>query len=410
MISKTTCTACGACVQICPKKSIQFVKNKNGHLFPKIDKDRCINCNLCRTICPQNNPPEFFMPKECYVAWSQNINDQTYSASGGIGASFARYCIKNGDYVYGCDYNSLGDLKHFRLINEDDISKSQSSKYSQSNAYACFYDIRDQLNSNQKVLFIGTPCQIAGLKNFLRKTFDNLITVDLICHGTPPNVFFKEHLTSLNIPLPIDRIRFRGEYDQALTIWKNGSIIYQKNNKDDLYFKAFYDNMISYDSCFYCKYATSKRISDITIGDFWGLGELKQIDRISSRPSIILINTKNGIDFFDLLKSDLLIEKRDLIEGIKGNGRLNTSPGKNRKAKCFQFFYALHFGFKKSVTISNRLNTCVDCLGAKLSIIKDFFASVISLTRRVFSILKNDGIKALYLKIKNKFKKDKNDT
>lgn len=134
-------------------------------------------------------------------------------------------------------------------------------------------------------------------------------------------------------------ICFRGEYDQMLTVKKNDKIVYQKSKDEDVYFKAFYKNMISMKACYECIYAQNKRVSDITIGDFWGIGKLKEIEKLSSRPSLVLINTKKGEKFFERTKKYLVYEEREVEEGIKGNGRLNKSPGENIYAINFQKYY-----------------------------------------------------------------------
>lgn len=350
MIAKTTCTGCGSCSAVCPKHCIQMEPNRLGQLTPKVDEAKCVHCGKCSATCPQNHIPEQREPLTCYAAWSRCEDDYIYSASGGIAASFARYQLAHDGAVYGCDYDANADLRHFRLHDEADVRKMQSSKYSQSIVYDCFEEIKRLLQRDTSVVFIGTPCQVAGLLHFLNRGYPTLITIDLICHGAPPNSYLKQHLTECKLHAPYEKIRFRGEYDQMLTVWKDNTIVYQKDRTEDPYFASFYQNMISYDSCFACQYAQSRRISDITIGDFWGLGELKKIKPKSQRPSIILVNTEKGKHFFDMASGHLIYEQRDVAEGVRGNGRLMHAPGKNKGAKGFQALYRLKiFGFRNSV-------------------------------------------------------------
>lgn len=358
MTSTDLCTGCGACFAACPKQCITMRENKIGEIVPVIDEKECINCGVCTRVCPIGKKATFNYPSECFVAWSKDDKDIKLSASGGISAAFIRNVLSEQGIAYGCDYDSHCDLKHFKIEDENGIYRARGSKYSQSKAYGVFSEIKTSLKQNTQVLFVGTPCQVAGLKNFLKNDCSNLITVDLVCHGTPPNAYFKKHIENLGIKNPISRITFRGENDQTLTVFANDKIEYQNHYEEDSYFNAFYSNMISRNSCYMCEYAGAQRVSDITIGDFWGLKELKTIEPSSNRPSLVLINTPKGKVFFEKAKDNLFYEKRDVREGIDGNGRLIKPPGKNLKAKIFQRIYRI-FDFELSVKIANRLNLII---------------------------------------------------
>lgn len=363
MITKSTCTGCGSCSVACPAQCIKMRADRMGRLIPKVEKTRCLHCGICVKTCPQNNMPTEREPAACYAAWSTCEEDYIFSASGGVAAALARYQLEQCGIMYGCDYDESADLHHFQIKSISDISRAQSSKYSQSKAFVCFREIKELLERQVSVVFIGTPCQVAGLLRFLKKDYPSLVTIDLVCHGTPPNEYLQRHFSEIKLKTPYQKIRFRGEYDQMLTVWKDDSIAYQKDRTTDTYFAAFYQNIISYDSCFSCQYAQPKRISDITIGDFWGLGELKEIDQLSKRPSLILINTEKGQCFFEHACSNLVFERREVMEGIQGNGRLNHPPGKSTNAKLFQFFYRTRIlGFAKSLKVANVSNTVIERL------------------------------------------------
>ncbi len=350
-----SCTGCGACFAICPKQCINMQENAIGELVPEIDKSVCIKCGLCKKTCPQLNQCTSVYPKLCYVAWSKNENDYIFSASGGVAASFCRQQLDNNAFFYGCDYDYDNlSLNHFLCKNVNDVKRIQSSKYSQSTSFFIYKEIKAMANKypDKDIVFVGTPCQVAGLKKYIGLK-SNVICVDLVCHGTPPNKYLVEHISSLNLKGEIKKVRFRGEFDQKLTVYGIEDILYQKDKDDDTYFKAFYSNMISRNSCYECKYAKAERISDITIADFWGLGELKEITKKSSRPSLVLINTKEGERYFELVKDQLIYEERKVIEAIKGNGRLNRPPGKSIYAVWFQRFYRV-FHFEKSLIYANK--------------------------------------------------------
>ncbi len=346
IITDGACTGCGVCYLSCNQNAITFKEDELGFFMPVIETEKCVSCGKCRKACPQNNPVSFHYPQRCFAAWSKNKENWIFSASGGIGAEIAEYAFLNDFCVYGCDYDSNGELKHFCAESIDDIKKIRSSKYSRSLNIEAFKEIKQHLKNNKKVLYIGTPCQTSALIRYTNNN-ENLLTVDLVCHGTPPGKYIKEHISHI-CGLPIDKLRFRGEFDQKLTIWQDNNIVYQKDKTEDLYFRAFYDNMISYDSCYTCNYAKPERCSDITIADFWGLGQLNSIKRCTNRPSLVLINTEKGNCFFDLLKSRLYFEEREVCEGINGNGRLNKAPSKNDKAIRFQKYYP-KYGLDKSI-------------------------------------------------------------
>lgn len=386
IITQSTCTGCGACSEICPVCCIDMKENRTGRVVPCINENKCIQCGLCRKNCPQNNAPIQRYPITCYAAWSKHKEDYIYSASGGVAAAFARYQLANNNVIYGCDYDTNADLRHFRVCNEADVHRMQSSKYSQSKACDCFGEIKELLEKDISVVFVGTPCQVAGLLKALKKNYRSLITIDLICHGAPPNIYLKQHLKELNLVAPYQKIRFRGEFDQNLTVWKEDKVVYQKDKTEDEYFIAFYQNMISYDACFSCQYAQSKRVSDITIGDFWGLGELKEIDYMSKRPSIILVNSERGQKYFEKAKCNLIYEKREVEEGICGNGRLMNPPGENYKARIFKGLNRINFiGFRNSVKFVVWISKRVQFIRS-ISIRLNEWTSVV--IRKIFSIVK----------------------
>lgn len=385
-ITKNACTGCGTCAAVCPRRCIRMKENHRGQLMPCVDKNNCIHCGLCTKTCPQNSPPARQYPMDCYAAWSSCPNDYVHSASGGAAAAFARSQLARNAAIYGCDYDENGDLRHFRLYDETDIRRMQSSKYSQSEASGCFGEIRSLLEQDRSVVFIGTPCQVAGLLRFLKKDYACLVTVDLICHGAPPNGYLKQHLAELGLETPYQKIRFRGEYDQMLTVWKEDEIVYQKDRTQDAYFIAFYENMISYDSCFTCQYAGPERVSDITIGDFWGLGALHQIDPRSDRPSIILINTEKGRNFFTKASCNLICEQRDVMEGIRGNGRLIQPPGKNYRAGIFRWLSRFPVvSFRTRVRIVSRIGKAVSSVSRLMAVMAELKAVFL---RKITNILK----------------------
>ena len=188
------CTACYACINVCPKQCISMHKDTYGSLQPKIDENKCINCNLCVKTCPNNTPPTFNMPSACYASWIEEYKTRKKCASGGIGTMISQYAIsKKQAIVYGSRFNKDFQATAFGTSNIRDIELFKGSKYVQSLiGHDTFKKIKTQLDRNEYVVFIGTPCQIAGLKGFLHREYENLLTVDLICHGVCPSDYLKE--------------------------------------------------------------------------------------------------------------------------------------------------------------------------------------------------------------------------
>ncbi len=348
-ITDKYCTGCCACMNICSNNAIKMEHNDIGELTPFINYDLCTNCNLCSKMCPQNNLIKKNSSFDCYAVWSKESSIRKQAASGGFASGIANYFLNNKQYiVYYCDYDDDLELRYFEVRSLSDINKLAGSKYSQVNAEYTYTKIKNQLNNNINVIFISLPCQIAGLLAYLKKNYTNLITIDIVCHGTPPNKYLKEYVKYLcgtNIKC---KVEFKKKYKQFFTLYKNNKLIYKKHHSKDIYFTAFYQNIISRNSCYTCQYATDKRVGDLTIGDFWGLGEIKTIKKPSKWVSLVLINTDKGMIFFETIKNAFIIEKRTVEEAVRGNGRLQKAPGKSQNAINFQKSYNI-YGFIDSI-------------------------------------------------------------
>lgn len=346
---KTKCTGCMACYNACPGHCIKMVYDENSILIPEIQIDLCSGCNICSAVCPANKVLETNIPKETYACWNLDEEKRKQSSSGGIASVFYEYFIKNNGIVYGCYYDSNLQLKFSKATSLKEIEKFKTSKYSQSYIGNVYKEIFSYLNKNEKVLFIGTPCQVAGLKTYLRKDYDNLITIDLICHGVPSQKFIDEYIKSLNLESNPDNLTFRGFHDFYFVLYKNSDIIYSEKAKDDAYYHSFLNGLFYRESCYECKYATSKRISDITIGDFWGLGDQIPFEfDITNGASVVLINTEKGFSLFDNVKDTIFYEKRTLEEALAGNEQLRHPSIKNENYDKFKELYK-EYGFDYAI-------------------------------------------------------------
>lgn len=339
-ICKTiSCTGCFACKNICPKGAITVGYDRYDKSIPKVDESKCVNCGACMKVCPVNRPVEKRRAEYSVAVWSQNSQDQQLSSSGGAAAVFSRWILNNGGVVFGAA--SLDKtVKHIKVETEEELEKLRGSKYVQSDIGYTYREAREALKIGRMVLFTGTPCQIAGLKNFLGKDDDNLITVDLVCHGTPPVRYLQDHIAHAAPEKAWNRVSFRGRYDWLLTVFDNNEIVYQAPRECDSYFMAFLEGLTYRDNCYACSYACPERVSDITIGDFWGLDRKKLEHDYHGRISLVLPNTEKGKRFFEQCQDGLVWERRALEEALvpeQGNLLHPSIPHPDRETFLFHY-------------------------------------------------------------------------
>ncbi len=340
------CTGCFACVNICPQKCIKMVEKEYGCIYPDFELGKCTNCNMCKEVCPNNSFLHRSVAKNVYAAWSKKEDDRISSSSGGVASVFSKNIIKIGGVVFGAIGRSY-EVAHNMADNLGDCLLFKGSKYVQSHINDSFTVAKDSLLSGREVLFIGTPCQIAGLLRYLGKPFDNLITCDFICHGTPPQKLLKDHLTNIlkRNNLSDLEVSFRESNGFFLSVMVPEGKIYCKVWFKDLYYIGFMRSLFLRPSCYNCTFATKERISDVTIGDFWGLGTKKSFNYDTSKGvSVVMPNTKKGETFLELCESDLQLFERSLEEAVMGNPALNSPPSPHTKSDKFVKLYR-QFGF-----------------------------------------------------------------
>ncbi len=342
------CTGCGLCASNCPKGSISMSKRDSlGHLYPIINTETCIDCGLCQKNCPILNSSELMMPSVAYAAWSKDEEDYKSSASGGAASVISQYVIEKGGVVYGCAMLPDIEVKHIRVDNLSDIKKLKGSKYVQSSMEDVYPQLKEDVKSGRMTLFIGSPCQAAAVKKLFKVQPDNLILVDLICHGVPSLEILKKHIKRI-VPYPhYDTIYFRdGNLNRVcLRVYVDGKEIYSRyhipspRRYDEWYLDTFLDGYTYRGSCYNCKFACQQRVSDITIGDFWGLGKNIPADYIPAHPhgcSVILPSTERGRKIVENLSSMMNLYERTVEEAAKGNGQLNWTTPLTRKKRVFR--------------------------------------------------------------------------
>ena len=338
------CTGCHACYSVCPKSAISMIPNSEGFLYPEIDSSKCIQCNLCSSVCPVINLQN--KSDENTIAYALAIKDKTIrmeSSSGGAFTSLAEQIITENGIVFGAKFESNFQVIHGWTNNVEGLADFRGSKYLQSNIHNSYIECKDSLNNGQKVLFTGTPCQIQGLKRFLKKEYDNLITVDFVCHGVPSPLLWKTYLeyrinTDGHSFSDISKISFRNKDDGwkkfSLSVTYNDSTKYRQLLSNDYYMKLFLRDVALRKSCYNCSAKGVNRISDITIADFWGIQNiLPEIDD-DTGTSLIIVHSDKGKSLISKL-TDCTITEVNLNDCIKFNSAIINSKPFNHKRNRF---------------------------------------------------------------------------
>ena len=329
------CMGCHGCQNICPKNCISMELDKEGFLYPNVNYDLCVKCNKCIDICPIIYKTSVDNTPVAYACINKNEEIRMASSSGGLFTLISKQVMDMRGVVFGASFNNKFELEHNYVYNAEDLSKLRGSKYLQSKIGYSFKLAKDFLDSGRKVLFSGTPCQIAGLQSYLMKPYDNLLTLDIICHGVPsPNVWrkyleFRERESHSSI----QRITFRQKNEG----WKRFSVLFLFDNNteyrrtlvEDLYMKAFLSDICLRPSCYNCKFKTLHRQSDMTLADFWGIENILPEMDDDKGTSLIFVNSKNGKEIFDSMSNDMIFTVVDINEAVKYNSAAIKSAKNN---------------------------------------------------------------------------------
>ncbi len=360
--SKNDCTGCKLCSYICPKKCISFQKDELGVLYPVIDKDKCISCHLCENNCPAKQDLEYKMPQNVYAGWSTDLEIRNSSTSGGIAQELYKYALENNYSTYGVVYNNEGggSCDYIKVESIKQIKKVIGSKYCYADLSTIFKCLENDILNDKKVLFIGLPCQVVAVKRMFIKAnkIDNLILIDLACHGVVPSEYLKQHVSNISKKYnkDVSNVTFRDKNSSYyLSLYDNNfQKFYSKNPyQDDVYYRGFTNNLALRENCYHCHYARNERISDITLGDFNGSKDSRISESDRKQVSVILENTKKGADLINYLifnKNIVVFKQNNIIESIKYNKALNSPAIKHKNRKIFEQNYIVTNNYKKSAT------------------------------------------------------------
>ena len=327
-MSKYNCFGCKACYSVCPQNCIDMLIDEEGFWYPKINMEKCIQCSLCEKICPAinvyNNKKAYSKPITL-AAWNNDRFKREVSSSGGVFTSIAEWVLSNDGIVFGAGYDSQYNVIHKEASSKEKLDEIRGSKYVQSNINDTYVKTRYYLEKNKMVLFSGTPCQIAGLYNFIQQDYANLYTCDIVCHGVPsPKVFnkYKKMLEKRNNS-KIKKISFRNKKFGwklfSVSLLFENDTEYSKTLKEDPYMLGFLRNYFLRPSCYKCIYAKLPRVSDITLGDFWGIDNKHPELDDNKGTSLVLVNTEKGREMLDNCRDNIFIKQCSLEDAIAEN-------------------------------------------------------------------------------------------
>lgn len=341
---KRMCSGCTACHSVCPKRCITMEMDEEGYLYPVVDKSTCINCGLCEKVCPISKevPLNDYVPQAFAV---QNKDEQIrrQSASGGAFTAFADYVIEKGGYVFGGAFDESFGVRHIGVDNKTNLAKLRCSKYVQSNLEGCFPKVKELLKKGKLVLFSGTPCQVNGVKSYLRKEYSNLITLDLVCHGTPSPGLWRSYIDwyKSRHQVELSLVSFRdkpfGYAGSTMSIKdENGNIKY--TTRDVQFFKkVFFADINNRPSCFACHFKSVKRNSDLTLYDCWHMNKIDASLDDDKGSTWVIIQSERGKQLFENVADKIRFCHAEVSTAIELDGDMATEcpvPSPMRK----QFF------------------------------------------------------------------------
>lgn len=349
ILDKSNCCGCCACVDVCTHGAIKLRTDIEGFWYPEVDKDKCVDCGLCEKVCPELHildlkKNDFEKPAHTIAAINKNMSVRWDSTSGGAFSALADVMYTQGGYVSGAVYNEDFSVRNYISNIPEDLKRLRSSKYLQSKAEGLYRQIRDLLRKGEKVLACGTPCQMAALRSFLGKDYDSLIIVDFICRGVNSPKVYRKYLDSLERKYGGKVIYVKAKNKELgwrnLTrkvVFDNGKVYYGVLMDDD-FRRGYHTNVFCRPSCYHCQYKGFPRMADITIADYWGIEKVdKNLDN-NIGTSMILLNSKKGIEYFEKVKDRLEWEETGFYSILPGNIALRKpiEPAKIDRTAFFE--------------------------------------------------------------------------
>lgn len=330
------CCGCIVCASICPKDAITMVEDPEGFKYPQVNEDRCISCSLCVKTCPVIAREKGTITlNNIKTAYAMKHKDETIlenSTSGGIFTALSDKILDMGGVIYGAAFDENMVVRHIRAVDSADRDKMRGSKYVQSDMEGIFPLIKQDLQNGKYVLFSGTPCQIEGLKLFHRGRTDNLLCVDLVCHGVPSPKILKDYFRLLerNTHSQIIRYQFRPKrwtwhVHREIAFFENG-----KEKSTELWPSIYYSRLATRPSCHNCKFTNLHRAGDITIADCRGIDKIKPDFGSNEGVSLVLINTDKGAEALKTIKNEIVIEEVNIKDLLQPPMKCSSTPNPRR--------------------------------------------------------------------------------
>lgn len=349
LTKKADCCGCGACQQSCPKNCITMEPDGEGFLYPKVDESICVDCGLCEKVCPillvRRSQPSAV---DAYAAYVPDEQLRQCSSSGGVFSVLAKEILGRGGVIAGAAFDEDFSVRHILVEKDEDMNRLRGSKYVQSRMEDTYIQIQSLLKQGKSVLFTGVGCQVAGLKAFLGRDYDNLYTVDVLCHGVPSPKVWKQYLAQQEQHFGAATVA--ASFRDKRKGWKSFSMVLNFENQKqyheildlDAYMRLFLANICLRPSCHSCRFKEFPRLSDLTIGDAWGI-EKHMPDLDDDRgTSVVLANSSKGQSLWDTVVGDLVFRpgELDILLPRDADSRRSVKPHPNRS----RFFAALDRG------------------------------------------------------------------
>lgn len=332
------CCGCGACAAACPVEAIELCRDAQGFYKPKV-LESCISCGACLKACPVQEPP-VGQPARSFYACAAETERVLCSSSGGVFSLLAEAVLAEGGVVFGCGWGEDHLPEHLQISSKEELPRLYGSKYAQSNMNGIYPMVKRQLQEGKRVLFSGTPCHVAGLRRFLKKEYEKLITVDFICHGVPSSKVLEKHLSELEQKqgAKVETLTFRdkrkGWKELQLTVHFDNGSEYSSPAAKDPYYRAFLGNLSLNRICGECPFNTLPRSADITLGDFWKIERHHQGFADNAGVSCVVVSTEKGEALFDAIRQQLTVvpsSQADIMDGnpfLDGHCKLHKRRGK----------------------------------------------------------------------------------